>query len=60
MRILFGAPHFTCFRNYESVLRVLAERGHHVHVFADAPEALIRRERPDVVALASVTNPGAL
>lgn len=37
-RILFAALHFTYFRNYESVLRELAERGHQVHVVADETE----------------------
>ena len=35
MRILFGALHFSYFRNYESVLCRLAERGHDVVVTAD-------------------------
>jgi hypothetical protein len=38
MRVLFAALHFTYFRNYESVLRDLAERGHQVHVVADETE----------------------
>jgi hypothetical protein len=35
VRILFFGRHFTYFRNFESVLRGLAERGHHIHLAAD-------------------------
>jgi hypothetical protein len=40
MRILFGALHFAYFRNFESVLCALAERGHTIHLTADEPEQL--------------------
>jgi hypothetical protein len=39
VRILFFGRHFTYFRNFESVLRGLAERGHHIHLAADRDEA---------------------
>ena len=38
MKILFFGRHFTYFRNFESVLRGLAERGHHIHLAADRDE----------------------
>jgi hypothetical protein len=40
VRVLFCAQHFTYFRNYESVIRTLAERGHRVHLAADEAEEL--------------------
>ena len=40
VRILFFGRHFTYFRNFESVLRSLVERGHQVHLVADQDEAL--------------------
>ena len=40
MRILFCAQHFTYFRNYESVVRLLAARGHRVHLAAEESEEL--------------------
>jgi hypothetical protein len=40
MKILFCAQHFTYFRNYESVIRALASRGHRVHLAADETEEL--------------------
>ena len=39
-RILFGAPYFSYYRNYDSVVRELAVRGHDIHLTADAPEAM--------------------
>jgi len=40
VKILFFGRHFTYFRNFESVLRALAERGHHIHLAADRDEAI--------------------
>ena len=39
-RIVFGALHFTYFRNYDSVIRALAADGHEVHLTADEPESM--------------------
>ena len=39
MKLLFSAPHFAYFRNFESVLDTLAAQGHHIHLAADEPEA---------------------
>jgi hypothetical protein len=40
VKILFFGRHFTYFRNFESVLRGLAEHGHHIHLAADRDEAV--------------------
>jgi hypothetical protein len=40
MKVLFVARHFTYFRNFDSVIDALAERGHQVHLAADREEAL--------------------
>ena len=56
MKVVFSALHFASFRNFESVIQALAERGHHVHLMADETErfggqALVERlaaRYPDV------------
>ena len=40
MKVLFTALHFANYRNFESVVRDLAARGHHVHLLADEAESL--------------------
>jgi hypothetical protein len=40
MKILFAALHLAYFRNFDSVVRELAARGHQVHLTADEPEGL--------------------
>jgi hypothetical protein len=50
MTILFIARHFTYFRNFESVVAMLAERGHTVHLAADREEAQGGREMVDGLA----------
>ena len=50
MTVLFIARHFTYFRNFESVIAALAERGHHLHLAADREEALGGRELVDRLA----------
>ena len=50
MNVLFIARHFTYFRNFESVIAALAERGHRVHLAADREEALGGRELVDRLA----------
>jgi hypothetical protein len=47
MRILFLVRHFTYARNFESVLRQLAEEGHEVHLAAERVEAFGGREMLD-------------
>jgi hypothetical protein len=39
MKILFTALHFANYRNFESVIRDLAARGHQVHLLADEKES---------------------
>jgi hypothetical protein len=50
MNILFIARHFTYFRNFESVIAALAERGHNVHLAADRQEPRGGRELVDRLA----------
>lgn len=40
MKLLFVARHFTYFRNFESVVRQFAEKGHYVHLAAERDESL--------------------
>ncbi|MBI4886458.1 MAG: hypothetical protein HY824_05160 [Acidobacteria bacterium] len=40
MNVLFCALHFSYYRNFESVVRALAARGHRVHLAADEPETM--------------------
>ena len=40
MKILFVARHSTYFRNFESAIRMLAERGHRLHLVTERDEAL--------------------
>src|SRR3954469_22234815 len=52
MKILFTALHFANYRNFESVIRDLAARGHDVHLLADEREnvgglALVERLAAD-------------
>ncbi len=39
MKVLFSGLHLAYFRNFESAIRELAGRGHHVHLSADEEEA---------------------
>lgn len=56
MRVLFLAAHYAYYRNFESVVLALAERGHSVHLAADERESLggealverLARSRPGV------------
>jgi len=50
MKVLFIARHFTYFRNFESVIAALAERGHDLHLAADREEAFGGRELVDRLA----------
>jgi hypothetical protein len=40
MKILFSATHFGFLRNFQSTLRLLAERGHDIHLVAERGETL--------------------
>ena len=50
MKILFAALHHAYYRNFESVVRELAARGHAVHLTADEPETLGGRELAERLA----------
>lgn len=50
MKILFIARHFTYFRNFDSVIAELAERGHRVHLAADRDEESGGRDLVDRLA----------
>jgi hypothetical protein len=53
MRLLFVARHFTYFRNFEAVVRLLAGRGHDVHLVAERDEALGGRDLVERLTAAS-------
>jgi hypothetical protein len=40
MKILFSATHFGFLRNFQSTIRLLAERGHHLHLLAERTDAI--------------------
>jgi hypothetical protein len=44
VKVLFVARHFTYFRNFESVIRRLAEKGHAVHLAAEKEEGFGGRD----------------
>ncbi len=50
MKYLFFARHFTYLRNFESVVRSLAERGHQVHIAAERDEEFGGRGMIDLLA----------
>ena len=50
MKVLFSALHHAYFRNFESVVRDLAARGHRVHLTADEPETLGGQELAERLA----------
>jgi hypothetical protein len=52
VKVLFIARHFTYFRNYESVIEMLAARGHEVHLAAEREERLGGHEMVERLASA--------
>jgi hypothetical protein len=50
VKILFLARHYTYFRNYESVIAILASRGHHIHLAAEREEDLGGRKMVERLA----------
>jgi hypothetical protein len=50
MKVLFAALHLGYFRNFESVIRELAERGHSVHLTADEPDGMGGQELAERLA----------
>jgi hypothetical protein len=57
VKILFFGRHFTYFRNFESVLRGLAERGHQIHLAADRDEFVGGQKLVETLA---ATYPGLI
>jgi hypothetical protein len=62
MKIVFTALHFANYRNFESVIRALAARGHFVHLLADEPEtfggqALVERLASEHAAITFALTP---
>lgn len=62
MKIVFTALHFANYRNFESVIRALAARGHSLHLFADEPEtfggrALVERLADEYPAITFAQTP---
>ena len=53
MKLLFVARHFTYFRNFDAVVRQLADHRHRVHLAAERDEALGGRELVDRLAAGS-------
>jgi hypothetical protein len=53
VRILFLARHFTYFRNFDSAIRLLASRGHSIHLAAEREEFLGGRALVDRLAAES-------
>ncbi len=50
MKVLFAALHLAHYRNFDSVVRELAARGHQVHLTGDEPEAMGGRELAERLA----------
>jgi hypothetical protein len=49
MKILFSATHFGFLRNFQSTIRLLAERGHHLHLLAERTDAIDGRKMVDLL-----------
>jgi hypothetical protein len=50
MKILFSATHFGFLRNFQSTIRLLAARGHHLHLLAERTDAIDGRKMADLLA----------
>jgi hypothetical protein len=50
MKILFSATHFGFLRNFQSTIRLLAERGHELHLLAERTDAIDGRKMADLLA----------
>ena len=55
MTFLFVARHFTYFRNFDSVIEALAQRGHRIHLAADREDGLGGRGLVDALAARHAT-----
>ena len=50
MKILFSATHFGFLRNFQSTIRLLAERGHQLHLLAERTDAIDGQKMADILA----------
>ena len=50
MKILFSATHFGFLRNFQSTIRLLAERGHQIHLLAERTDAIDGQKMADILA----------
>ena len=50
MNILFSATHFGFLRNFQSTIRLLAERGHQLHLLAERTDVIDGRKMANVLA----------
>jgi hypothetical protein len=50
LKILFSATHFGFLRNFQSTIRLLAERGHHLHLLAERRDATDGQKMADILA----------
>jgi hypothetical protein len=49
LKILFSATHFGFLRNFQSTIRLLAERGHTLHVLAERRDAIDGQKMADIL-----------
>jgi hypothetical protein len=50
LKILFSATHFGFLRNFQSTIRLLAERGHELHLLAERSDAIDGQKMADILA----------
>ena len=50
LKILFSATHFGFLRNFQSTIRLLAERGHTLHLLAERRDAIDGQKMADILA----------
>jgi hypothetical protein len=50
LKILFSATHFGFLRNFQSTIRLLAERGHELHLLAERRDAIDGQKMADILA----------
>jgi hypothetical protein len=50
LKILFSATHFGFLRNFQSTIRLLAERGHELHLLAERSDTIDGQKMADILA----------
>src|SRR5687767_11938510 len=50
LKILFSATHLGFLRNFQSTIRLLAERGHELHLLAERRDAIDGQKMADILA----------